>query len=169
MLTVYEKILYHAATKNIVPKSVMMILCNSFSPIYRAVNRGIELGYLEERTITVESDGRKYKEDFLVLQHSESCSAVLQKVQFKNSLDKRNRRLILKVFTGKIFGELIKCHKQYDHYDIYCEKYFFLFRHFCIHSLKPLIIIFDINYLIKSLGHLVTCNGVIDKSFSDFL
>lgn len=67
MLTVYEKILYHAATKNIVPKSVMMILCSSFSPIYRAVNRGIELGYLEERTITVESDGRKYKEDFLII------------------------------------------------------------------------------------------------------
>ena len=67
MATVYEKILYHAITKNIIPKSVMLALVHSFSPIYRAVDRGIELGYLEERTINVESDGKRYKEDFLVI------------------------------------------------------------------------------------------------------
>ena len=66
-MTVYEKILYHAATKNIVPKVALTVFSHSISPVYRAISRGIKRDFLEEKTIQIKLGKVKYKEDCILI------------------------------------------------------------------------------------------------------
>lgn len=106
-MTVYQKILYYIATKNLVPKSVLMILCNSPATVYRGISRGIERGYIIEKSIRVSSGNKHYKEDFLMITNSGLdflCSLNLKELYWMNDIpfQKENPRVVDSNILGSV-------------------------------------------------------------------
>ena len=66
-MNTFEKILYHLATKQFVPKVSLISLNKTFPQVYRGIKRGIEKGFIVERTITIVSNKKRYKEDYLYI------------------------------------------------------------------------------------------------------
>lgn len=101
-MTIYERIIYHTATKNLVAKNMLMIMANSPATVWKQIKRAIDNGLMKERSIRVKTGSSTYKEDYLMITKAGLdylCSLGYDETKWLSSIP-RGTKIIASPFLG---------------------------------------------------------------------